>query len=102
MTYTKAGQRGWAAIVPIYNLIVSLRIARRPLWWIVLLLIPFVNIVTSIIVGMSTAKNFSNGTGFGVGLALLPFIFYPILGFGSATQDGSDPASATPSPDGGW
>ena len=82
--FTKAGKPGWASIIPIYNAIVLLEIAGKPLWWIVLLLIPVVNIVILFIVSIDVAKNFGKGTGFGVGLALLGFIFYPILGFGDA------------------
>lgn len=61
-----------------------LKIAGKPLWWILLLLIPFVGIVIAIIVTIEVAKNFGKGTGFGLGLAFLGFIFYPILGFGDA------------------
>ncbi len=86
--FTKAGEPGWAAIVPIYNLVVLLKIAGKPLWWIILLIIPFVNIVVGIIVAISLAKAFGKGVGFGVGLIVLPFIFYPILGFGSAAYVG--------------
>jgi Family of unknown function (DUF5684) len=82
--FTKAGQPGWAALIPIYNFIILLKIARRPIWWIVLLLIPIVNIVVIIIVSIDVAKNFGKTAGFGVGLALLGLIFYPILAWGSA------------------
>jgi len=86
--FTKAGQPGWASIIPIYNIIVMLQIVGRPWWWILLMLIPIVGIVISIIVSIDMAKSFGKGTGFGIGLALLGFIFYPILGFGSATYQG--------------
>ena len=82
--FEKAGEPGWAAIIPIYNLIVLLKIAGRPAWWIILFIIPFVNLVVSILVSIDIAKRFGKGTGFGIGLALLGFIFYPILGFGDA------------------
>jgi hypothetical protein len=82
--FVKAGEPGWAAIVPIYNLVVLLKIAGKPLWWLVLLLIPFVNFIALILVGISLAQNFGKGAGFGVGLALLGFIFFPMLGFGDA------------------
>lgn len=85
MTFTKAGEAGWKSIIPIWNLIVLLRIAGKPLWWIILLIIPIVNIVVSLIVMLGVARNFGKGGGFGVGLWLLSFIFFPILGFGSAT-----------------
>ena len=87
-TFAKAGKPGWAAIIPIYNIIVLLEVAKRPLWWIVLFIIPFVNIIAIIIASLDVAKNFGKSGGFGVGLALLPFIFYPILGFGSARYQG--------------
>jgi hypothetical protein len=82
--YSKANQPGWAAIVPIYNLVVLLEIVHRPLWWIILMLIPCVNIVIVFIVYIDLAKVFGKGTGFGLGLIFLPFIFIPILAFGSA------------------
>jgi hypothetical protein len=91
--FTKAGKPGWACIVPFYNLIVMLEIVGRPIWWLVLFLIPFVNFVIAIIVSIDMAKAFGKGTGFGIGLAFLPFIFYPILGFGNARYHG--PAVAT-------
>jgi hypothetical protein len=88
-TFEKAGKPGWAAIIPIYNVIVMLQIAGRPLWWILLLLIPIVGIVVAIIVSIDLAKNFGQSAAFGVGLALLGFVFYPVLGFGDAVYQGS-------------
>ena len=82
--FTKAGQPGWAAIVPIYNVVVLLKVAGKPLWWILLLLIPVANLVVAILAGIAVARNFGKGTGFGLGLAFLAPIFYPILCFGSA------------------
>ena len=91
-TFVKAGQPGWAAIVPIYNIYVLCQIAGRPWWWLLVMLIPFVGIVAAIIVSIDVAKSFGKSTGFAIGLALLPFVFYPILGFGSAQYQG--PAAA--------
>jgi hypothetical protein len=90
--FTKAGKPGWAVIVPIYNIIVMLEIVGRPVWWILLLIIPFVNFIVGILVAVDLAKAFGKSVVFAVGLILLPFIFYPILGFGSATY--SKPAAA--------
>jgi hypothetical protein len=87
--FTKAGKPGWAAIIPIYREIVLLQIAGKPLWWIVLLLIPFVNIGVAIMVAISIAKAFGKGTGFALGLLFLSPIFIPILGFGSAHYVGT-------------
>ncbi len=94
--FTKAGQPGWAAIVPIYNIVILLKIVGRPVWWLVLLLIPFVNFVILILVSIDMAKSFGKGPGFGIGLWLLSFIFYPILGFGDAQYVGPAAAGAAP------
>lgn len=82
--FAKAGKPGWAAIVPIYNIIVLLEIVGKPIWWIILFLIPFVNIIMGIIVTHEASKAFGRGLGTTIGLIILPFIFYPVLGFGSA------------------
>jgi hypothetical protein len=86
--FTKAGQPGWASIIPIYNLYIWCKIVGRPGWWIILLLIPFVNIIVGIILCIDMAKSFGKGVGFGIGLSLLGIIFWPILGFGSALYQG--------------
>jgi hypothetical protein len=85
MIFEKAGQPGWASIIPIYNIIVLLQVAGKPIWWIILLLIPFVNIIFLIMIYHGISVNFGKDTGFTVGLVLLPVIFFPILAFGSAT-----------------
>ncbi len=90
-SFEKAGKPGWAAIVPIYNLIVIIEIAGKPLWWIVLCLIPFVGLILILI---PFAEKFGKSAGFGVGLALLPFVFFPILGFGDAQYTGGPPGFA--------
>ena len=74
--FVKAGKPGWAAIVPIYNFIVLLEIAGKPLWWFILMLIPFVNFIVAIIVLIAVARNFGKGVGFALGMVFLPFIFY--------------------------
>jgi Family of unknown function (DUF5684) len=86
--FTKARQPGWASIIPIYNLYVWCKIVGRPWWWILLMLIPLVNFIILIILSIDLAKSFGKGAGFGIGLALLGIIFWPILGFGSAQYQG--------------
>ena len=83
-SFEKAGQPGWAAIIPIYNLYIMTKMAGKPAWWIVLMLIPIVNFIVLILISMPIAKNFGKSEGFGIGMAFLPFIFWPILGFGDA------------------
>jgi len=86
--YTKAGKPGWAAIIPIYNIIVLLDIVGKPWWWLLLMLIPIVNIVIAIIVYHNLSLSFGKGAGFTVGLILLSIIFLPILAFGDAKYVG--------------
>lgn len=88
--FTKAGKPGWAALVPIYNYVVLLEIIGRPIWWIVLLLIPFVNLVVIIIMLIDLAKSF--GKSALVGLSVIILIGAFILGFGDAKYQG--PAAA--------
>lgn len=83
--YTKAGQPGWAVIVPIYNLIVLLEIVKKPIWWIILLLIPIVNFVIMIIIYHRLSLSFGKSGGFTAGLIFLPFIFFPVLAFDDST-----------------
>ena len=92
--FSKAGQPGWASIIPIYNVYVLCKIAGRPGWWLLLMLIPLVNFIIIIILCIDIAKSFGKGVGFGIGLIFLPFIFYPILGFGSAQYRGPAAGSA--------
>lgn len=82
--FTKAGEPGWGIFVPIYNLYLVCKISGHPEWWLILFFIPLVNIVIGLIISMDIAKVFSKSSGFGIGLWLLPFIFVPVLGFGSA------------------
>ena len=82
--FTKAGQPGWACLVPFYNIIVLLKIAGKPGWWLLLFLIPVVNLIIAIITYIALAANFGKGTGFAIGLVFLPIVFIPILAFGDA------------------
>lgn len=87
--FAKAGQPGWGVIVPIYNIICMLNIAAKPIWWILLCFIPFVNFVIIILIYAGIAKAFGKGAGFVLGLIFLPIVFWPILGFGSSEYQGA-------------
>lgn len=86
--YSKAGKPGWACLIPIYNIIVLLEIIGKPWWWLFLFLIPIVNIVFAIWTINLLSKSFGKSEGFTIGLILLPFIFFPILGLGDAKYNG--------------
>ena len=93
--YTKADQPGWASIVPIYNMYVLLKIGGKPGWWLLLMLIPLVNIIFAIWAINMVSKSFGKDEGFTVGLLLLGFVFWPILGLGDSKYIGpyGDPAA---------
>ena len=82
--FQKAGHPGWASLVPIYNMYILTKIGKKPGIWVLFMLIPLVNLVILILLSIEVARQFGKGTGFGVGLALLGFVFWPILGFGEA------------------
>jgi uncharacterized membrane protein YhaH (DUF805 family) len=86
--FTKAGEAGWKSIIPIWNVIVLLRIAGRPWWWVFLFFIPIVGFIIAIIAWNDLSKSFGKGVGFTIGLILLYPIFIMILGFGGATYLG--------------
>lgn len=88
--FTKAGVAGWKSIIPIYNIYTIItKIIKKPWWWLLLLCIPIINFAVAIALNVEVAKAYGKGTLFGVGLSFLPFIFYPILGFGDATYQGA-------------
>ncbi len=83
-TYEKANEPGWASIVPVYNMIVLVRIINKPFWWVIMFFIPIINLVFLIWAYNLLAKCFRKDVGFTVGLVLLGFIFFPLLGFGDS------------------
>lgn len=86
--YEKAGKPGWAAIIPIYNIIVLMQIIGKPPWWVILYFIPGINIIFVIWATNLLSKSFGKDEAFTVGLLLLSVIFWPILGFGGAEYQG--------------
>jgi len=92
--FEKAGQPGWACIIPIYGTLVLLRIIGKPWWWLLMMIIPFVNIIYAIWAVNLLSKSFGKSEGYTVGMIFLPFIFYPMLGFGSAEHQGAQSSEA--------
>jgi hypothetical protein len=88
--FEKAGEPGWASIIPVYNVMVLARICGKDEVYGLLLFIPIVGIVFSVILMIELAKAFGKDVGFAIGLILLPFIFFLILGFGSAEYSGPE------------
>ena len=80
--FEKAGEPGWAGIIPIYNLYVLVRISGNTWWWFALFFVPVINFFATAKVSIDVAGKFDKGVLFGLGLTFLSFIFYPVLGFG--------------------
>lgn len=82
--FERAGEPGWASLVPIYGQLVLLRIAGMSGWWIVLLVVPYLGVIAALPVCIALARRFGRGVPFGIALWLLPFVFAPILAFGES------------------
>lgn len=88
-TFEKAGEPGWAAIIPIYNLYVLVKISGNAWWWLVLFFVPVINFFATLKICIDLAGKFNKGILFGLGLTFLSFIFYPLLGFGDYQYQGT-------------
>jgi hypothetical protein len=71
---------GWLAWIPIANIILMLNIARKPIWWIVLFLIPLVNIVMIILVWMGVAEARNKPSWWGI-LIIVPIVNLIVPGY---------------------
>jgi len=85
LVFPKAGQPWWAALVPGYNIyVLVVGVARLSTLWFVLVLVPGVQIIAAILVNVEVARRFGRTEAFGLGLALVGFVFYPVLGLGGS------------------
>ena len=82
--FTKAGEKGWKSLVPIYGAVVFLRIVGRPGWWVLLLCVPVLNLFPALALCIDLARVFGKGGGYAAGLAFLTPIFLLMLAFGDA------------------
>lgn len=90
MLYKKAGEHGWACLVPVYNSVVFFRIAVGSGIKMLFLLIPLFGEFYAIYAFWQLGKKFGKSTGFCIGLLLLPEVFYLILAFGKSTYEGME------------
>lgn len=93
--FTKAGEKGWKSIIPIYNYVILFKISGLSPWLLFILLasvIPFVGWIAVValmaVLAYKLAKSFGKDGGWAVGLYFLPSIFYMILAFGKSTYVG--------------
>ncbi|GEM_PF-378577 len=70
----------WFAWVPVLHFVLLLRIANRPLWWIILMFIPIVNIIVQIMIWMDVAKAMRKPEWVGA-LAIVPVVNLIIPGY---------------------
>ena len=82
--FVKAGREGWEAIVPVYNIYVLTVITGQRWWLLIFCLIPVVNLIAVGFLCWKLAERFGQIWPFAIGLLLMPFVFYPLLGFGDA------------------
>ena len=95
--FEKAGKPGWAAIIPIYNMIIIAEIVGKPIWWgIVASLVPCVNVVFSIWLMNLLMKSFGKEVPLWTILTVFfGFVTIPVIGFGSDRYIGPTAAEAT-------
>ena len=78
---TKTGTpNAWLAWIPLVNIILMLNVAKKPLWWIVLFLVPLVNIVISVIVWMGIAEARNKPNFWGI-LMIVPLVNIIVPGY---------------------
>src|SRR4030095_2846284 len=82
--FTKAGQPGWACIIPIYNTYIMLKIGGKPWWWLLLFLIPGINIIFAIWMINMISKSFGHGEGFTIGLIIISVILWAVIRTGNS------------------
>jgi hypothetical protein len=80
-TAIRAGRPGWSILVPFYGFVVMLEIGDRPRWWAIPMVVPVLGLVPWFLACAGLARRFDHGVAFGAGLAVLPMVFFPILGF---------------------
>ena len=95
--FTKAGQKGWKSLIPIYSTVVLFRIAKISPWLLLLYLTSFIPFIGWIVIialnayfAYKLAKAFGKDGGYAVGIFFLPVIFYMILAFGKAEYVGDN------------
>lgn len=80
--FDKAGVSGWKTIIPFYNLYIWLKIVKKPLWWYIFLLIPFINVFVFMLMIVELVKCFGRHGLLEQGISVVfPFFYFPYLGF---------------------
>lgn len=93
--FCKAGEPGWASLIPLYNLYVMTRITWGRGWLFIFGFLPLGNLIFAIFTMIKLAKVFGKKGGFACGLIFLSIVFLPILAFGKAEYTGPDREKST-------
>jgi signal peptidase I len=85
--FEKAGLAGWQCIIPIYNAYIMAKLSGKPVWWVLLLLIPGINILIWIGILVDFMKSYGKfSLGQQAAGVILPFIYLPKWGFDKQTK----------------
>lgn len=84
--FEKAGQAGWKAIVPVYNLVIMCRIVGMNPWFVLLAIVPVINYIFVIFLWYFWAKSYGKDIVYTVGLIFLSIIFLPMMAFDKNTK----------------
>jgi signal peptidase I len=80
--FEKAGVKGWIVLIPFYNFYVWLKIIKKPLWWYIFIIIPFINVFTILLMIVELLKCFKKYGLLDQALgSIFPFFYLPYLGF---------------------
>jgi signal peptidase I len=94
--FQKAGEQGWKVLVPFYNWYIWIKIVKKPLWWYIFLLVPFINVFVLLLLVVEILKCFNKHGLLDQALGVLfPFIYLPWLGF-SPKEKFTDPSKQPP------
>jgi len=81
--FEKAGEKGWKALIPIYNYYIWLKILKRPWWWIFIFLIPGVGFMMLMVVSAITGVAFKKRNAWEMLISgILFFVYLPYFGWG--------------------
>lgn len=86
--FKKAGEDGWKSLIPFYNTYILFKISWGNGWLFLLDFIPVIGFVTNVIMNVKLSRSFGHGTGFAIGLILIPNLFTLILGFDNSVYHG--------------
>lgn len=74
--YKAAGYQAWQAAIPVYNAVILMKIINRPLWWVILLFIPTINLILFGVIWVEILRSFGKNSVKDTLLGLVTFGLY--------------------------